>query len=115
MYVYNVCVCACVSVYDYLHMFICSYLYVHVFTDMHVYIHIYICIYIYIVYSCHLPSCATPLCGGLHMILPLPMLFGVWHAKGGSGRVRSLRNGRAIVLQQCVHCMWGRGSNSKGD
>ena len=36
---------------------------------------------------------------GLYMMLPVPILFSVWHTKGWSGRGRSLRNGRAIVLQ----------------
>jgi len=34
--------------------------------------------------------------------LPLPILYGVWHTKEGSGGARILRNSRAIVLQECV-------------
>jgi len=38
---------------------------------------------------------------GLDTILPLPILYGVWHTKGGSRRRRgrASRNSRAIVLQ----------------
>jgi len=36
---------------------------------------------------------------GLYMRLSLPILFSVWRRKGCLGRGRSLRNGRAIVLQ----------------
>jgi len=35
----------------------------------------------------------------LYRILSRPTLYGVWLTKGGSGRSRLLRNGRAIVLQ----------------
>jgi len=36
---------------------------------------------------------------GLYTILPLPILYSVWHTKGGSGGRHVLRNRRAIVLQ----------------
>jgi len=36
---------------------------------------------------------------GLYTILPLPIVCGVWHAKGGSVRGRIFPNVRAIVLQ----------------
>jgi len=36
---------------------------------------------------------------GLHTILPLPILYGVWHTKGGAGGRRVLRHGRTTVLQ----------------
>ena len=38
---------------------------------------------------------------GLYTILPSPILYGVWHAHGGSvsAEGRILRNGRAIVSQ----------------
>ena len=36
---------------------------------------------------------------GFYTILPLPILYGVWHIKGGSGGGRVLRISRAIVLQ----------------
>ena len=36
---------------------------------------------------------------GLYTILPLPILYGVWHTTGGSVGSRISRNGRAIVLQ----------------
>ena len=36
---------------------------------------------------------------GLHTILPVPILYGVWHETGGSVGGRILRNGRAMVLQ----------------
>jgi len=39
--------------------------------------------------------------------LPIPMLYVVWHTKGGVGGNRILRNMRAIVLQQCGQCRWG--------
>ena len=39
------------------------------------------------------------LCIGVDTILPLPILYGVWHATGGSGGIRKLRSRRAIVLQ----------------
>ena len=35
----------------------------------------------------------------LYTILPLPILYGVWHTQGGSGGGRILRMSRAIVLQ----------------
>jgi len=35
----------------------------------------------------------------LYTILSLPMLYGVWHIKGGSGGGHTLRKSRAIVLQ----------------
>ena len=35
----------------------------------------------------------------LYTILPSPILYGVWHTRGGSVRGRILRNSRAIVLQ----------------
>ena len=44
----------------------------------------------------------------LYTILPSPILYGVWHTKGGGsvgGRI--LRNGRAIVLQEGKRCRWG--------
>ena len=34
---------------------------------------------------------------GLHTILPLPTLYGVWHTKGGSGGGRKLCNSRAKI------------------
>jgi len=37
--------------------------------------------------------------GGIYMILPLPILYGVLHTHGGSGGSRILRIRRAIVLQ----------------
>jgi len=36
---------------------------------------------------------------GLYTILPLPILYGVWHKQEGSGGRRVLRNRRAIILQ----------------
>jgi len=36
---------------------------------------------------------------GLNTILPSPILYDVWHTKGGSGGRHTLRNRRAIVLQ----------------
>jgi len=36
---------------------------------------------------------------GLYTISPPPILYGVWHTKGGSVGGRILHNGRAIVLQ----------------
>jgi len=36
---------------------------------------------------------------GLYTILPLPIVYGVWHTQGGSGWSRILRISRAIVLQ----------------
>ena len=44
---------------------------------------------------------------GLYTILSLPILYGVWHTKGGSVAGRILRNGRAIVLQYGRRCRWG--------
>jgi len=35
----------------------------------------------------------------LYTILPLPILYGAWHIKGGSGKGHIRRNSRAIVLQ----------------
>jgi len=35
----------------------------------------------------------------LYTILPLPILYGVWHTQGGSGGGRRLRIRRAIILQ----------------
>jgi len=35
----------------------------------------------------------------LYTILPLPILYGVWHTQEGSVGGHILRNGRAIVLQ----------------
>ena len=34
---------------------------------------------------------------GLYTILLLPMVYCVWHTKGGSGRSRLVRSSRAIV------------------
>ena len=36
---------------------------------------------------------------GLYTILPSPIVYGVWHKRGGSVAGRILRDGRAIVLQ----------------
>ena len=44
---------------------------------------------------------------GLCRILPTPILYGVWHTKGGLRRDRILRSSRAILLQQCGHYRWG--------
>jgi len=41
--------------------------------------------------------------------LPSPILYGVWHKKGGSVGGRILRNGHAIVLQLGRLCRWGGG------
>jgi len=41
---------------------------------------------------------------GLYTILPLRILYGAWHTKGGSGVRRILRNRRTTVLQQCGQC-----------
>jgi len=41
---------------------------------------------------------------GLYTILLLPILQGVWHAKGRSRGGRISANSRAIVLQQCGQC-----------
>jgi len=35
----------------------------------------------------------------INTILPLPILYGVWHTQGGSGGGHILRTSRAIVLQ----------------
>jgi len=44
---------------------------------------------------------------GLYTMLPLPILYGVWHAHGGSGEGRTLRSSRVMLLQQCGHYRWG--------
>ena len=44
---------------------------------------------------------------GLCKILPLPILFFVWHIKGESRGRRILCNSRAIVLQWCGPYRWG--------
>jgi len=49
---------------------------------------------------------------GLHTILSLPILYGVWHTKGRSRGGRILPNSRAIVLQQCGQCR--RAGRKKG-
>ena len=36
---------------------------------------------------------------GLYTILPPPIVYGVWHEKGGSVGGRILRDGHAIVLR----------------
>jgi len=41
---------------------------------------------------------------GLYTILPLPILYGVWHTKGGGGGGGILRISLAILLQQCGQC-----------
>jgi len=41
---------------------------------------------------------------GLYTILPLPILYGVWHTHGWSGGGRILCISRATVLQQCEQC-----------
>jgi len=46
---------------------------------------------------------------GLYTILPSPILYGVWHLKGGLVGGRIFRNDRAIVLQKGRLCRWGRG------
>jgi len=50
-----------------------------------------------------LAMCADSLRGtvyiSLYMILSLPILYGVWHIKGESGRAHILRKSRAMVLQ----------------
>jgi len=45
---------------------------------------------------------------GVYMILPLPILYGVWHTQGVVVGGRILRNGRAIVLHYCGQCKWGK-------
>jgi len=44
---------------------------------------------------------------GLYTILPSPIVYGIWHTKGGSVGGRILRNRRAIVLQQDGLYKWG--------
>jgi len=39
----------------------------------------------------------------LYSILPIPLVYGVWHTKGGLGGGRILRNRQAIVLQKRGH------------
>jgi len=54
---------------------------------------------------------------GLYRILPLSILYGLWHTKGGLGGDRVLRN-RAIVLQWCGQCRWGgarKGGSSRAE
>jgi len=46
---------------------------------------------------------------GLHTIMPMPILHGVWHAQGGSGGIVFLRIRFAIVLQSCEQCRWKGG------
>ena len=43
---------------------------------------------------------------GLCTILSLPIWYRAWHANGGSGRRRILRNRRAMALQLCGQCSW---------
>jgi len=52
----------------------------------------------------------TPSSIGLYKILPLPILYCVWHTKGKSGRRLRLRKMRAIVLQSRVSDAGGRGN-----
>jgi len=66
--------------------------------------YIYVCMYIYIVLErAQAEGKVTVLDGtggiGLHTILPLPILYSVWHKRESSVRGRILRNGRALVLQ----------------
>ena len=54
---------------------------------MYVYIYIYMYIYktaIVFVVLCTGGEASRGLGSGLHTILPLPMLYGVWHTQGGS-------------------------------
>jgi len=44
---------------------------------------------------------------GLYTILPLPILYGVWHKREKSVGGRILRNGRAIVLKSYGQYRWG--------
>jgi len=47
---------------------------------------------------------------GLHTILLLPILHGVWHTQGRSrGGGLILPNSRALVMQQCGRCRWAGG------
>jgi len=46
----------------------------------------------------------------LYKILPLPLLYCVWHTKGKSGRRRILRKMCATVLQSRVSDAGGRGN-----
>jgi len=43
---------------------------------------------------------------GLYTILPLPILYGVWHTQGRVVVGRVLCNGRATALQLCGRCTW---------
>ena len=69
-------------------MYICVYIYIY----MCVYIYIYIYVYIYICIGPRVnPIGAVPL--GLYTILPLPMLYGTCHTRGGGSRGnRTLRD-----------------------
>jgi len=46
----------------------------------------------------------------LYTILPSPIVYSVWDKKGRSVAGRTLRNGRAIVLQQGGRCRWAEGN-----
>jgi len=47
----------------------------------------------------HRISAKSALGFGVYTVLPLPILYGVWHTKGGSGGGRTLRNRCARALQ----------------
>jgi len=53
---------------------------------------------------------------GIHLytILPLPIVYGVQHSKGGSVEGRTVRRIRATLLQQCGHYRWEGQYNDDG-
>jgi len=97
-------VCVCLYIYIYIYIYIIYILCVCVCLYIYIYIYIYIIyiLYIYIYSAADLGEKRV----GLYTILPLPMLYGVWHTQGGSGGGRILRSSRAIVLQSCEPCRW---------
>jgi len=95
-------------------------MYTHTHIYMHVCMYIYTHLYLYLYLKPHLRGSLLSVGErvrahvvgyvGLHTILSSPILYGVWHTKGGSVAGRILRNGRAIVLQWGRLCRWGGGN-----
>ena len=107
MYIY-------IYINTYIYTYIHTYIHVYIFIDLFIYTYTYIYVYIQGRVLLFMFKMASPresprsLTGsvvggwsqvGHYTILALPIVYGVWHTKGGLGECHILRKSRTIVLQ----------------